>query len=209
MRTLALLLATVGPAAAAPTHESPDLIGLTVAVEAGLAVGLDETGFSGAGEIELGYLLPLPDPVGRDLEVFFATRYANPTASGKVEPDPRLPGDGVPYYSIDQQQLQLGGGVRYRILVPVDLVRPHVSLGLRAWLLHTETTGDAGGEPFGKTVEEDTAVGPEVSAGVDLFLGPGAVTIELQYTYAGIDQVVLQDTFVSALDVDLGYRFFF
>jgi|GEM_PF-1387714 len=182
--------------------------GLTAALKVGgsFSQAFSELGAAFTPEVELGVTLPFAE---RMLEVFFSGQWAAPTLDGTAGPDERLPGDQMMTYSVTQQELALTLGLRLRIPIESRLFRPHVSLGARAYLLRTEVSGAGGGEPFGANEETDTRFGFLGAIGGELFVGPGALTLELQIGYATVDGFILRDTNVGALNALLGYRFFF
>lgn len=172
-----------------------------------------DLGTSLIGELEIGYLLPLPKPVGRSFEVFVTGQYTQPPIDGKTsKADPRLPGDGIMRYDITQQQLILTLGVLYRIPLGGTVgqwLRPYAALGGRLYMMRTLVEGKAGGQDFGKNEETATEGGFYGALGGDVFLGPGSVFLEVQAVYASLDGFVMRDTRVGALNLAVGYRFFF
>jgi hypothetical protein len=176
----------------------------------GLKLGAAINAFNTLGpaftpELEIGFLLPFLE---QSFEVFVSGRWAAPSDEGKMDPDPRLPGDGVASWEVTRNELSLGLGLRYRI--PLDgAFTPYLGAGLRVYLLSTEVEGSADGQPFGKNEETGTAVGFLFQLGGEYALGPGALLLELAVNGAGLDQTILADTNVSSFDVYLGYRFFF
>lgn len=200
------------PAAAEVSYADGGLadLGLVLGVKAGAAFGqpFGDLGTSVLAELELGYNLPLPDPVGRDLGLFFSAQYAAPGAEGRGEADARLP-DGAPAeYTLTERQAVLTLGVIYRIPVPGDLIRPYAAAGGRVYLLRTEIESEAGGESFGAHEETATQLGPYGALGAELYLGPGALLLELQVGYATLDGAVFDDHNTGALGLALGYRLF-
>jgi hypothetical protein len=189
---------------AAPSARADNPTGLVFGGKLGFGIGepLNDSGGRVTAEVELGYVLP---PLDHALELFAAFAYAAPSFEGSsTEPDPRLPGDGLVHYRVDQQLGALGVGLRYRLALPV--VTPYVAAGGRLYMMRSEVSGDAGGEPFGKSEETGTAFGAFLAAGVELNLGPGALLGELQFAYAGVDTYVLGDTNIGGLGVMVGYR---
>ncbi|MCA9548156.1 MAG: hypothetical protein KC613_27320, partial [Myxococcales bacterium] len=116
--TLALTLVgglLAAPAAAAPLYAADDALGLVVGAKTGAGIGLGPLGITGLGELELGYTLPLPAPLNRDLQLFVGLQYAQPTTEGTADAaDARLPGDGSMTYAITQRQFIITPGLLYR-----------------------------------------------------------------------------------------------
>ncbi|MFO0745030.1 MAG: hypothetical protein U1F43_05045 [Myxococcota bacterium] len=198
------------PAAREPTPYAPGYTRSNVVV--GLKVGgafsgaFNTLGTAFAPELELGALLPFAE---RALEVFLSGRWAAPSDEGTSAPDPRLPGDGVAHWKVTRNELSLGLGLRVRIPLASDLFRPYLAAGARLFLLRTHVSGSAGGEAFGGNDETGTAFGFLFQLGGELYVGPGALLLELAVNGAPLDQTILADTNASSFDVYLGYRFFF
>jgi hypothetical protein len=171
-----------------------------------------DLGTSFITELEIGYLLPLPKPVGRSFELFVTGQYTQPTVDGKTtEKDPRLPGNGIMKYDITQQELILTLGLLYRIPLGGEVgqwLRPYMALGGRLYLMKTLVDGSAGGQPFGENEETATRGGFYSALGGDVFVGPGSVFLEAQVVYASLDGFVMRDTNVGALNLAVGYRLF-
>ncbi|MCA9525288.1 MAG: hypothetical protein KC549_03195 [Myxococcales bacterium] len=209
-RTLGLIaLVAAGPALAEPLlYEQGGFS--TNGIVAGLKVGADfsspfnELGTSPAVELEIGWLLPALD---RSLELFLAGQWAGPTGEGDLPADPRLPGDGVASYTVDQQQLRLSLGLLYRL--PLDsTIRPYATLGGRAWLLKTTMDGEADGQDFGTYTEKSTEYGVFGALGGEWHTDYGALLLEVEGGWAAYDRTLFEDTAVGTLAVQLGWRFF-
>lgn len=165
-------------------------------------------GASFVGELELGYTLPLPEPVGRDFQLFLSGQYSGPSSSESSLTDPRLPGDGTWSYDVTLHQAILTFGVLYRIPVPLDWLRPYAAAGGRLSMSLAQVTGNSADMPFGDSEETATDFGGYGALGADFFVGPGAVLVELQFGYVPVDGTILENTNSGALNVGLGYRFF-
>ncbi|HEX2678025.1 MAG TPA: hypothetical protein VHM19_15330 [Polyangiales bacterium] len=210
----ATLLCTVSAARAqedAPSQPGPleqrANTGLVIGAKLGGGLGLGELGASFVTELELGYMLPLPEPVGRSFELFVTGQYMQPSTTGKTTaPDARLPGDGTLHYDISEQILPITFGALYRLPLPTRLFMPYAGAGARLFLLRTKVTGSGGGEAFGKNEETGSKAGAYFALGADIFLGPGALLGELQLSYAPLDGYVLRNTNASSLSLAVGYR---
>lgn len=184
--------------------------GLVLGVKAGAGIGapLNELGATFVGEVELGYALPLPEPIGRSLELFTAGAYLAPSTDGvAAAADPRLPGDGSFEYEVTQRAVVLTLGARYRIPLAGETIAPYAAAGGRMYLMRTQIEGDASGQSLGATDETASAFGLHLAAGIDFRLGPGAVLAEAQLGYAPLDGYVMRDTNAGALVLLAGYRF--
>jgi len=185
--------------------------GLVIGVKlgGGFSQVFSDLGSSFVGELELGYLLPLPEPVGRGIELFATGSYAGPSTDGTVSNnDARLPGDGSFSYEVTVQQAIIGFGLLYRIPLPTDIVHPYIGGGTRIYLTAAEVSGEASGEAFGDNEETSTSVGGFGIIGADFFLGPGAILLEVQAAGSELDNFVMQNTNTGALNVAVGYRLF-
>lgn len=196
-----------------PLKERAD-IGLVFGLKigSGFSQPFNALGTSIVGEIEIGYLLPLPDPVGQSIELFVSGQYTQPSLSDTTtEADPRLPGDGLMHYEVTQQQIGLTLGALYRVPIGGSVgqwFRPYGALGARLYLMRTQVNAGVSGEAFGESRETATEVGFYGAIGGDFFLGPGSAFLETQFSYAGLDGYIMRDTNVGALNLALGYRLF-
>ena len=155
-------------------------------------------------ELELGYGFG----ASHSFVVALAGQYAAPTTTGTAPKDPRLPGSGTMSYTLTQNQLILTLSAQYRFDTG-SAWRPYVALGPRLYLMRTDITASGGGQDFGKNAETSTQVGFYAAVGTEWAMGPGALTLELQFGYASVDQYVLRKTSVGALNVVAGYRILF
>ena len=98
----AVLEAKVAPeeedASSGAIYQRGGLAGAGVSVGVKLGSGFSQMfsglGASFVGELEIGYLPPLPEPIGRSFEIFLTGSYAGPTAKSTKESDPHFPGMG-------------------------------------------------------------------------------------------------------------------
>jgi hypothetical protein len=184
--------------------------GLVLGLKAGAGIGapLSELGPTFVGEVELGYALPLPEPIGRSLELFTAGAYLAPATEGRAAmADPRLPGDGTFTYEVTARAVVLTLGARYRVPLAGETIAPYLAAGGRLYLLRTEIEGEVSGQALGATDETASTFGLHLGAGVDIRFGPGALLIEAQLGYAPLDGYVMRDTNAGALVLLAGYRF--
>jgi hypothetical protein len=197
-----------------PLYERGGLAGVGLVVGAlaggGFSQPFSKLGTSFVGELELGYVLP---PLRHSIELFVSGQYAAPKTSGSNIQDTFGPGGasripGTMSYEVTEQQAIVTLGALFRIPLPTPLFRPYVSLGGRAYLLKTQVSGNAGGQAFGDNAETATKFGFFGALGGEIHFGPGAVLLEVQTGYAGVDGFVLRNTNVGALNAALGYRLF-
>lgn len=184
--------------------------GLVLGIKAGAGIGapFNELGPTFIGEVELGYALPLPEPIGRSLELFGAGAYLAPAQQGTAsEPDARLPGDGTLSYSMTQQTVALTLGARYRVPLAGESIAPYLGAGARLYLMRTEVEGAIDGQAISGSEETSSALGFHGALGVDVRLGPGALLAEAQLGYAPVDNYVLRETNLGTLALLVGYRF--
>ncbi len=193
-------------------HDRGGLFGIGLVIAPKIGGGLGSLFFAGlgptfTGSLELGYMPPLPAPLGRDFEVFVEAGYAAPSTEEVVDADdPRL-ADGTFHYRLTLHQLGATWGLLYPIPVPLSWLRPTVALGARTVWSRTIVEGDAGGEAFGATEEDAFDFGAAGSVGADFFVGPGAIAVELQAAWVPAHRYVLRDTSATVVQVVVGYRF--
>jgi hypothetical protein len=208
-KVLFATLLFAGPAMAEPLlYEKAGLYetGAVIGVKAGadFSSPFNELGTSPAVELEVGWLLP---GLARSFQIFASGQWAGPTGEDELPADPRLPGDGVAAWKVDQQHLRIAIGTLYRI--PINsTIRPYVSLGGRAWLLKTTMEGEAGGQAFGTYTEKSTEYGIFGGVGGEWHTEYGALLLELQGGYAAHDRTVFESSAVGTLALQLGWRFF-
>lgn len=193
---------------ASPLDERAN-VGLAIAGKVGGGIGkpFSEFGATPLFELEVGYLLPLPDPIGRSLEIFVAGQYAQPGTEGRqTQMDSRLPGDGTFNYEVTQQEATVTLGALYHVDVGTDFFMPYGGLGARMYLLNTKVKGASGEEGFGENEETQVDFGLAAMAGGEFFLGPGAILAELSFGWAQLDGFVMRDTNLGALNLTVGYR---
>ena len=186
-------------------HADPGLV-LGAKLGAGYGKPLNEFGASYVVELELGWLLPLPDPLRHSFELFVAPAYTAPRLEGDLPRDTRLPGDGRAHYLVSQRILTATAGLLFRLPLSSERFAPYAALGYRGYFRATRTDGSVAGESFGENTEYGYAHGLYAAAGLDVFVGPGALLAEFQLGYAPRDAFVLRDTNLGALQLLLGYR---
>lgn len=192
------------PPAEAPGPRGTFRDGLFLGVKVGAGFGqlMSPFGTAFLPELELGWA---PSPA---FVLFFAGQYAAPVAEGTTAPDPRLPGSGELHYTITQNQLILTLGLSYRLDVSSDLVRPYLSAGGRSYLMRSDVVADGGGQDFGPNAETSTSWGAFGALGVELALGPGDLTAEVQLGWAPLETTILRETSTGALNGVVGYRLY-
>jgi hypothetical protein len=222
-RSISLLIAALvaTPSALAHAQDSDDHadnplasradVGLVVGGKVGAGIGkpFSEFGATPVFELELGYMLPLGDPIGRSIELFVTGQFTQPGIDGKGKPDSRLPGDGILHYDVTQQELALSLGALYRFDLHNKLLMPYGGLGGRMYMLKTKVKASAGGQDYGANDETQTKFGLVLLGGVDIFVGPGALLAELSFGWASLDGYVLRNTNLGALSLAVGYRLMF
>ncbi len=189
--------------AAAPTDEP---LGIVLGLKLGGAFSdvFNTFGAAFSPELEFGFRLPRLD---RAFEVFTNLRYAAPTTSGEIAPDPRLPGDQVARWTATRSELSIGLGLRFRL--ELDPITPYIAAGGRIYLIDTEVSGDVADTAFGNNHEVGRTWGFLFALGGEYAIGPGRILLELAMNGAPLDKTVLADTNTTSLDTYLGYRLFF
>lgn len=208
--------ATTAPASSTDTatvHDRGGLFGVGLVLAPRLGGALGAVSFAGAGltltpSLEVGYLLPLPDPLNRDLQLFARGSYAAPSADQVVDAGDERVADGTFHYSLTLHQWTLTTGALYRLPVPLSWLRPTVALGLQTVFSRTVVNGDAGDADFATATEDAVDLGVVGSVGADLFVGPGAISVDVDVGYVPADRFVLRATSATAVGLVVGYRFF-
>jgi len=180
-------------------------LGLAVGVKGSLGIPQPfstlKTG--GGAELELGYLLPF---LGRRLGLSAALSYGHHTASGEGE-DGRLIPDGTYQWDLTYQELMLSFGVTGRIFPPyAKLANGYLTVGPRLHFLKVQEEASSGGQSFGTNTEQDLRVGVFVLLGGEFYLGPGAIFLEIEYSWVQVKELITGDADGSALRFSLGYR---
>lgn len=206
--SLALSPALAGKAAAqeVEVHRSG-----SAAVTAGARVGLvAPQPFSDLGSfalfgVEGGYIIPALE---RRIQVGGAFYYTRPPASGGGTDD-RLAG-GTYEWDLKQQMFIVEVSGSFRFLPPGGTITPFGRLGARVYGLRTSLDGESGTDAdFGKHREGSTELGMVVGGGVDWVLGPGALVGQLDVGFSDLDEQLTGNTNTGALELSVGYRFFF
>jgi hypothetical protein len=197
------------PAGAIEQHAEP---GLVLGAKLGLGSGkpINDFALRYGAELELGYLLPLPAPAHHALEVFVGAGFEAASASGATaEGNARLPDAAPATYKIRERALPWSAGLRWRVPLVSQRWAPYLAAGYRgvaSWdTVHTLVSGKTTGDH----VERNVAHGFFAGAGVELFVGPGALFGEAQLALVPRDGQVLRDAAVSGIAAYLGYRLMF
>lgn len=161
-----------------------------------------QTSFDGV--LKLGYGLPF---LQRRLQAFVDFGYTQPsvTVTGS---DARVPGGTFTSTTI-LRDFGLSLGLAFFILEPSRALVPYVSAAVRLHLLLAETSGEAGGSPFGGWQETDTRLGAAFAAGAGYRLGPGRVLGELAFNIVPVEQRLTGSSNASSMSLLLGYGLFF
>jgi hypothetical protein len=157
----------------------------------------------GGLELELGYLLPF---IGRRLGLSVAMAYGHHTATGQDE-DPRLTPTGTYNWDLTFQAMMISMAITGRIFPPyAKLMNGYLSVGPRIFLLSMKEKAYSQDQNFGTTTEKDTRVGVFVVAGGEYYLGPGALFLELEYSFVKVPGLIPGEGDGSSLRFALGYR---
>jgi hypothetical protein len=185
--------------------------GLVVGLKAGLGTGkpIRDLGLQHAFELELGYLLPLLDPFLHAFELFVSTGYVGSSLSGHTsQPDGRLAGDGKVSYTVRERSLSWGAGLRFRVPLRSERLAPYLALGYRGFGTADVVKARVAGQAVSSSTERGLSHGFFASAGLELFVGPGAVLAELQLARAARDPLVMRGA-IGGMQVFVGYRLMF
>jgi hypothetical protein len=134
-----------------------------------------------------------------------AVDYASPDRTG-TDMDPRVDG-GTYTWHLTEHELSFTPTLLARI-AKLGPVVPYAGLGLRLYLLESLDRSGDGAPSFGTTSEVSTKVGVVVPAGVELPLGPGALTGELLFQFGDLDHTATGNSNTGSLNLTVGYRLF-
>lgn len=196
---LSLLLAQVAHAEApAPSFE----LSLKAGVHLPQIANPLTTSFDGV--LKVGYGLPFLE---RRLQVFLDLAYTQPlvTVTGA---DARVPGGTFTSTTI-LRDLATSLGLGFSILDPARPLVPYVTAGVRVHFLRAESSGSAGGVPFGAWSETDTRFGAVLAGGAGYRLGPGRVLAELAFNIVPVDQRLTGLSNASSMSLLVGYGLLF
>ena len=197
--------------ASTPAIEQHAPPGLVVGVKAGLGSGkpISNFGLQYGFELELGYLLPLPEPLLHALELFVSLGFVGSSLDGQsAQRDVRLPGDGRVRFTLREQSLPWGGGVRWRVPLRSQRFAPYLAAGYRAFSSADVVQARVAGRSLPDHTEHSLTHGFFASAGLEFFVGPGALLAELQLARAARNELVVRDA-VGGIQGFLGYRLMF
>lgn len=151
--------------------------------------------------LEVGVALPF---AGQRIQVLGTLAYMAPPSEGAVD-DSRVSGASFSY-ALVHKELMLGFGVNVRFLELGRRINPYVGIAPQIYLMETVIDGDADGAAFGESRERYSKMGIYVGAGAELRLGPGALFVQLGFTYSKLDGQISGDSNTGALSPSVGYR---
>jgi hypothetical protein len=172
------------------------------AVALGFSLPLDELDPGGQAQLSLGAQLPW---LGGRLLPCAELGFSSATSSGRLE-DERLP-DGEAYsWDLAVRQLELGGGLRLRLLRGDAVLSPEFVVAAHAVRAHTVLEGRVGSTSAQPVHELSWQPGWRVTGGVTVAAGTSAVLIDLGYRSVPLDGVIAGETSLRGLVVGLGWR---
>ncbi len=201
----ALLLATVFSTPAHAAEPRKARLGLAMGVKGslGLPQPFSTLKTGGGAELELAYLFPF---LGRRLGLSASLSYGHHAASGGGE-DARLVPDGSYQWNLTYQEAMLSFGVTGRLFPPyAKVANGYLAVGPRLHFLKVTEKATSGGQSLGTNTEQDLRVGVFVLMGGELYLGPGALFLEIEYSWLKVNELITGNADGSALRFSLGYR---
>jgi hypothetical protein len=202
-----LAAAEVHAEAADASHESNPVIPFTAGVEIGgvfpQVVSKLDTGFMVT--LEVGYLLPF---LAQRFEIYGDVGY-NQSKHHQSLTTPQLTTGGAYTLDIEEQHLLFNVGIMGRIFPPRTLFNCYGQVGFRTDLQRSLVTGEAEGADFPENSETATAFGVHTAVGGEFTLGPGAISLEVDFSASDLNQKVTGDTAAGGVGLLLGYHFLF
>lgn len=166
----------------------------------GMTIPTSKLGVFIVAGLEVDVALPF---LGGRLLLALDASATRPAHEGR-DSDPRAAGDYE--FTVEETELKLGLGAVYRFAGMDSRLVPFAGLGPILHLLRTTQTSSLAP---GENTEEDTKLGVELQGGVDVRMGPGALTAEARLVYSSLDHVMTGDTNAGNVTLSLGYRFLF
>ncbi len=155
--------------------------------------------------LELGYRLPM---WGQRLEIMAAGAFSPPYNNESVTHG-SAQGAQVDYKTeIDQQELSISLGPRFRVMDRASPWNVTIALGGRMYMLRTYSNGSRGGEAFAEFTEQSTQFGFFVALGGEYNLGPGAVFLDVDLGWSKLPHRITGDVNTGNITPTLGYRLF-
>lgn len=187
----------------APAGEDAEVFPISVGIELGAQFSqvLSDLGTSFTTTVEVAYLLPF---IEQRLALFASGSYVGPSHSAEGT-DPRLTASSY-QYELTEQEVVLAFGPLYRWHPPAHDFNFYGQLGVQLHLQKSEIEGSAGGQPFGLNDETDTKVGLLVGVGGEYHLGPGALALELDFSFSDLDHHITGDASAGGLVLVAGYH---
>jgi hypothetical protein len=186
--------------------ESPGVFPVTLGLKLGAVVPQIFSNLSPAmaGTVEAAFTLPF---LGQRLALYLDFSYCRPDYIVRGEPDPRLLG-GEYRYRITEDQYALGVGALARVFAPrsQDLfgLNFYGKLGMRKEFQKASVSGKAM-SGLGTTQEVASEASFFVGAGAEFALGPGALVLEIDFDYAGVNHQLSGNAATGGLGFLAGY----
>ena len=202
------------PASASTTTTAPpadsktgsDKLGILLEprVGAGLPGVLNNLHAAPAFFLQVGYLFLLDQKLGAVIEV----GYTQPSRT-QTTADARLP-SGSYSSTVTTRDLSLFVGPKFLFPQPIEKLTPFAEAGLKLHFLDTRIVGDGGaGGDFGQNDEKGTRPGFALRGGAAYALGPGAISLAIEFAYANTHQLVTGETNLGNLGIYAGYMMLF
>jgi hypothetical protein len=159
-----------------------------------------ELGTHVAFGLELGYRLPFLD---QRLEIMAAGAFSPP---GNSFTETRSEGEYEG--EVDQQELTISLGPRFRFLERKSDFNVTLAAGGRMFLLRTYSNGSRNGQSFAEYTEESTQFGFFVALGGEYLLGPGALFLDVDFGWSPLPHTITGDVNTGNITPTIGYRLF-
>jgi hypothetical protein len=153
------------------------------------------------GTLELGYIFGWKN---RSLGATLVIDYAAPGKDGR-QIDGRVAAGGYDW-QLRQQMLVFMPLLLYRFTWVSERFTPYVGAGPRLFLLKSTVRGMAGTSVISETQEQSTKLGVGLPLGIEIRLGPGALTVEILLQHADIEHTATGGARLGAGTLSVGYR---
>ena len=160
--------------------------------------------------LDVGVIMPFDvGAMERPLQLGVTANYTQPGATGEGT-HPMLGEEGADYeWELTQRMLTLQLTTMWRFSAPGQGFGFHGIVGPRIYLMESVMEASGNDADFGENRETNSEYGVVFGGGVELELGPGSLLGTVLVGGSPLDQRITGEANTAAINLDLGYRFFF
>lgn len=160
--------------------------------------------------LDAGLILPFDvGSMERPLQLDLGAGYTQPGAEGEGH-HAMLGEDGANYsWDLTQRMLTVQFSALWRFMPPGQGFGAHAMVAPRIYLMESVMEAQGNGGDFGENRETNTEYGVLIGGGIEYDLGPGSLAANLLVGGSPLDQRITGESNTAAINIDLGYRFFF